>query len=773
MKKMKILSILLTGTLLAAMLGACAGKGEEKETEKKEAKGSYVEEDMDIPWDTDSEYYLGSFLNNDNQMEIYTMTDAEGAPPQIFSYTNTGGEQWDRQEETWAEEALGTDSSCRHLIRGQDKNLYMLTDEDQTEEYQKALEALEEDPEALPPLTTMHLYRYSPEEGISEVPIESLTIEGQQKEGDFFFTYYLGVLENGDVALTAGLDDSVRIYDGQTGKQKYSLAAHDIVTSQEDGMSLADGNNLLTLGEDGKQLLLYDGTSGEQTGTIELSEQDASVMGRLSGTGDGTYYLVNGQGITVYRENGSIGEQIFDGSRGRMADMDTKVLLQNFLVGAEEDFYGIYWDYNANKTYLCHYYYNGAVSTQTEEELTVYGLYQSSTIEDAVRAFEKARPEISVDYQYAMKEGEEGNPEDYMDALNPQLLNKEGADVLILDDLPVDSYIEKGVLEDLTEYGEELVKDGSILENLAQAMKKDGKTYEIPANVSLPVFYGTQEAMDRLESLESAESYLQEQPDGKLVGAAAKEQLAYLLFAVNYAQMWQEDGSLSQENVAKVLELAEKFYENNPSEELEEAWKDYYKVLCTSGNKFSPFNGVGMDELYTQTDLAGVNDVTGISSLGMMCDILKQQEGMTVQDVHGSFLPRNLLGINASSQKKELAKEFISTVLSSEVQETDYQEGMPVRAESLERQGERSEQAEGITQSVSYAGGAVHSFGNPSAQEVDQIVDLIKKADTPLILEHHVRTAFLDCIEQYFGGDVSAEEAAKSMGEKMDLYLSE
>ena len=378
-----------------------------------------------------------------------------------------------------------------------------------------------------------------------------------------------------------------------------------------------------------------------------------------------------------------------------------------------------------------------------------------------------------MDYQYAMKEGEEGNPEDYMDALNPQLLNKEGADVLILDDLPVDSYIEKGVLEDLTEYGEELVKDGSILENLAQAMKKDGKTYEIPANVSLPVFYGTQEAMDRLESLESAESYLQEQPDGKLVGAAAKEQLAYLLFAVNYAQMWQEDGSLSQENVAKVLELAEKFYENNPSEELEEAWKDYYKVLCTSGNKFSPFNGVGMDELYTQTDLAGVNDVTGISSLGMMCDILKQQEGMTVQDVHGSFLPRNLLGINASSQKKELAKEFISTVLSSEVQETDYQEGMPVRAESLERQGERSEQAEGITQSVSYAGGAVHSFGNPSAQEVDQIVDLIKEADTPLILEHHVRTAFLDCIEQYFGGDVSAEEAAKSMGEKMDLYLSE
>ncbi len=772
MKMSKILSFLLAGTLTAGMLAGCAGKGEEKETEKKEAKGSYVEEDMEIPWEEDSEAYLGSFLNDENQIEIYT-ANTESVQAQVFSYRNTGGDQWERQEETWAEEVLGTDSSSRHLIRGQDKKIYLLTSEDRTEEYQQALEALEDDPEALPPLTPMHLYCYTPEDGTSEIPIESLTVEGQQKEGDFFYTYYLGVTKSGDVALTAGLDNGVRIYDRETGKEKYSLDAHEIVSSQEDGMSLADGDNLVTLGANGKELLLYDTKSGEQTGVIELKGQDSVRIGRLCSTGDGTYYLLSNQGITVYRENGNISEQIFDGNKGRMVEIDTKLTLFNFFAGADDDFYGIYWDYNTGEIYLCHYYYNGAVNTETEEELTVYGLYESKTIEDGVRAFEKAHPEVSVDYQYALKEEEEGNPEDYIDTLNTQLLNKEGADVLILDDLPVDSYIEKGILEDLSDYRDKLVSDGTVLENVAEAMKTDGKTYQIPANVTLPVFYGTEDAVNRLESLESVESYLEEHPDGKVVGAAAKEQLAYLLFAVNYTQLWQEDGSISQEKIARILDTAEKLYENNPSEDLEEAWNQYYRQLYSSGNTVTPFDGVGMDELYTQNDIAGVNAVTGISSLGMMCDIVKQQEGMAVQDVNGYFIPKNSMGINASSEKKDLAQEFISTVLGSEVQESDYGEGMPVRTESLEKQGELSEQADGITQAVSYADGTVHSFGNPSAQEVDSIVELVKKADTPLILDLNVRKAFLDCTQQYFGGGVSAEEAAKSMGEKMDLYLSE
>ena len=155
--------------------------------------------------------------------------------------------------------------------------------------------------------------------------------------------------KRGDVALTAGLDNGGRIYDRGTGKEKYSLDAHEIVSSQEDGMSLADGDNLVTLGANGKELLLYDTKSGEQTGVIELKGQDSVRIGRLCSTGDGTYYLLSNQGITVYRENGNISEQIFDGNKGRMVEIDTKLTLFNFFAGADDDFYGIYWDYNTGE----------------------------------------------------------------------------------------------------------------------------------------------------------------------------------------------------------------------------------------------------------------------------------------------------------------------------------------------------------------------------------------------------------------------------------------
>ena len=58
-------------------------------------------------------------------------------------------------------------------------------------------------------------------------------------------------------------------------------------------------------------------------------------------------------------------------------------------------------------------------------------------------------------------------------------------------------------------------------------------------------------------------------------------------------------------------------------------------------------------------------------------------------------------------------------------------------------------------------------------QELEQIVDMAKQADTPLLIDRTVRNTFLECAENYAGGDVSAQEAAQDMADKMELYLAE
>ena len=97
-----------------------------------------------------------------------------------------------------------------------------------------------------------------------------------------------------------------------------------------------------------------------------------------------------------------------------------------------------------------------------------------------------------------------------------------------------------------------------------------------------------------------------------------------------------------------------------------------------------------------------------------------------------------------------------------------------VCTESLEKQAEIAEKAgQEELFSVGFSGGEMHSYGYPSKEQITPVLDLAKKANTPLIIDLTVRKTFLDCADQYFGGSISAEEAAKTLGEKMQLYLSE
>lgn len=432
MKGKKMLAFLLCGTVTLGLLAGCSAKEEKKadKGDKKETKGGYVEEEMEGPW-TEEESYLGSFLNEEKKLEIYTQA-VEGTEQKVYSYVHQGGSDWEKQEEAWAEEKLADGTYPVYLLQGEDKNVYLMT----SGEADEAEAAASAEGELMLPPQPWYLYRHTGEGETQEVPVECLDMEYQKQSGGFF-PYYLGVTQNGDIALVGAGSSNIVLYDGKTGKEKDTFSSHEIVTN-DDGMISIQGNTILTLGQDQKTLFSYDAVSGKEISKVKIESMELG-MGCLAACEDGTYYLATEKGISVYKEKGSIGEQIYDGSRGNMGETVNSLVMKNFLAGENRDFYGMYVNYQTGVFSVCHYYYNAAVSTKTEKTLSVYGLYESRMTQAVVRAFEKKHPEVDVDYQYAMKQEEEGNPEDYLDALNTSLLNQKGPDVLLLDDLPVDS----------------------------------------------------------------------------------------------------------------------------------------------------------------------------------------------------------------------------------------------------------------------------------------------------------------------------------------------
>ena len=761
----KGICFLLAGALgTGTILSGCSQKDTTEDAVS--AKGGYIEEEMEAPWQ-EGEYYMGSFFNQEGNLEVYTGGTSDSGTAQVFSYTYTGGGNWDQQEEAWAETLLGTDSPAYKLIQGENQNLYLMTvknsQEDSQSEETESSESEEVNIDDL--IQEWHLYRYAGEGEAQELYPECLSEEGQREAGGFF-PYYFGVNQEGDPAFM-GMESEIAIYDKDTGKEQYTFPSYMIMNSS-DSMADISGNILAVLGNEDQDLVLYDTQTGEETGTIDFGDQD---RGQLCTAGEGTYYLANSKGIFVYKEDGSIVEQIYDAGRGVMGETASSLIFNHFLAGENEDFYALYTDYETQKLSICYYYYNGSVTSEVKNELSVYSLYESRMIEDAVRKYEREHPETEVTYEYAVESDGSGNPEDAIDTLNTQLLNKEGPDILLLDDLPVDSYIERGVLEDLTDDVQQLVSDGTILENVVKGTAVDGKNYELPAAFSLPVYYGTQETIKRLDTLESITQYMEENPNGRVLGAASLQQVAYLLFAANYQDI-QENGVFSQEALVRILETAKAIWDANPSEAMEEAWNTGFSSQVTSGKGMSAFASIGMDELYDDTDITGVNDINGISSMAMMFDIFTKHPEMTAENVNNMYTPANRMGINSSSSQKELAKDFMETVLSDEIQVGDYLEGLPVRAESLEKLPQISD-ASDMTISTSYDGGPSRDYGMPSADQVQQIVDMAKQADTSLLIDRTVRNTFLECVENYAGGDVSAQEAAQDMSDKMELYLVE
>ena len=171
----KGICLLLAGTLGLGTLGGCSQEDNTEDTAS--AKGGYIEEEMEAPWQ-EGEYYLGSFYDQEGNLEVYTELSSDSGSSQIFSYTYTGGGNWEQQEETWAENLLGTDKSIYSMIQGEDQNLYLMTlgntqEESTEQEEEQAAESGEVDIEDL--IQDWHLYRYTGEGEPQELIPECLT----------------------------------------------------------------------------------------------------------------------------------------------------------------------------------------------------------------------------------------------------------------------------------------------------------------------------------------------------------------------------------------------------------------------------------------------------------------------------------------------------------------------------------------------------------------------------------------------------------------------
>lgn len=736
MKRRRSISAVIVVILIVSLLSGCGQKKEGKEGTNPTAKGRYVESETELP--EGIEQALG-IVKEDEGVALYAWSEEKG----YLKFVYQEGKWSDAEEVPWLMDAMNRlEFDIAYLYMGGDGKLYAM-----------GYSISDNVPYG------QHILREAQGQTAEDITPEAL-LEVDENGMTALLTDMM-VLEDGSIGVST-FDSMIEIY--KAGKKIAEMEGPAVNTDHQPALA-ASGSTAAVFGKDGKSIDFYQISNFEKKNTVSLNQ---STEGGLIAPGEeGVWYIVNAAGIHRITEKGSIVETVMEGSGGIMS-MDTAVLV-NFCQGNQEEYYGLY-RVDGQGSRLMRYAFDENADAVQKETLSIYSLKDNATVSQAVYAFQSNHPGVKVEYNIGA--AEEGTQlTEAVRTLNAELLNGGGADVLILDGLPKEAYMEKGILKDITELAKELTEQG-VLENIVNtAVVKDKKIYAVPARVNIPVIYGDENKKRACQTLEAFHEYVNQEGNGGLFEMTTCEFTGMTLFHAFYNELAGTNG-LDEEKLSVFLTDIMKLCEIERTKEYEEHLEMESGVWAQMGACF--YSGDSMDGSYaTITELGGL-----INSMGA-CAEVKEGKG-TLEALKGYYIPAAAAGINASSKQQELAEDFLRCLFEESVQKTDNSDGFPVLESAMEAQADYVETPEAADFSMySSMKNPVTgeekeiTAGYPNRKETEQLFEIIKELKTPFIEDSVVTAAVLEELKKCYSGGQSPEEAAKAICQKAGTYLAE
>lgn len=485
-------------------------------------------------------------------------------------------------------------------------------------------------------------------------------------------------------------------------------------------------------------------------------------------------YIAGEKGLYRHIIGGSSMEQVIDGNLSSFGDPSHGVVCAR-MVGNQE-FLVCFSDFKIVK-----FTYDENIPTVPNNSFTVYSLTDNDTIRQAISVYQAANPDTYVEYEIGM-DGEGVTREDALKNLNTRLVDGSGPDVFVVDDMPLDSYIDKGILMDISDVANQIDSKEGLFTNLIVPFYEDNSLYVIPAEFQLPVIADDHNGvMDDYQAIvDKAEQLRKENPDKDILGVYSARNVMRK-FSMVCAPSWKnENGELNEEKVREFLTESKRIYDaqmngtpaNRKAENAE--WEESrYFYMLNDASYLTKSEKLLYGTAFTISDFAGAMSVQrndGFENTKIM--------PMNGQSSH-VYIPNTMVGINAASQNQEEAKVFLQTLLGSEVQELMYT-GFPVNKKAFDSCTTIDEETLGENgEYMMY--GTSDEEGNtfmwdvywPSDEQIQTLEEWITAADTPYIHDSILEEAVYTEGAEYLDGNIDIDTAMKQILEKTAIYMAE
>lgn len=723
MRLRKAFTGLLSITLLITSAFGCSSSGNSKKTSEI-AMGRYIEKVVDMPEAVQSgnQNILRVVKNPDGLIELYCIPEKSEDGNNFIQYTLKKDNSWEKAIPKWLNEKDMEVLSVTYSPDGTKYAILISYNTDHTENI-KFLKS-SDNVTAKELLLEDYQEKVSSEKEPSNMSIledNSILLSFMKSDNDVHGSYLL--YKNGKKA--GGF---------KAGSYKYALS----------------GNKLLTINENWDEGIIIDASTRKTTTTIPVNSYN--YRNQFASDNKGNWYLLNDTGVQRMIKDGNTWETILNGSQAFMSKRSQRV--DTMFFGNDDDFYITYSTSLGNRS-LMHYVFDKNTPTIPDITLSVVALYSNDTLKEAISDFNRENPDVQIDYKELMTDVNGGTASDYIKKINAELLAGKGPDMLVLDDLPINSYIKKNILADISSTITPMVESGELLDSIINNYKtKDGHIYTVPLRFCTYFTFGDKEAVDCTKSINSLADFAKT-ANVPIFGAniLSYSDLCRLLYVL-YSNSFVDENGFQREgliNFLQQLKIISDQTKTIPERTIGTESGDYLRRV---------FNQL----IYDQKALLGIIHIYDTADTYQPI-LATDKIGGAYSIINKSFIPQEMMGINNSSEHKEQAMKFIKTLLSKNIQKVALYDGLPVNAEAMDIFDMDDRYTQGLDGDTKYI--------ELDKEKIEPIHKLLKAAATPIDIDLNLLDMVVPEAGKYVSGNSTLDAAADKIIANAAPYLSE
>lgn len=729
----KICAITLLIVMTLTMM-ACSAKKENNSGQGASGnKGRYVEKEITMPELGDKEEILQIGSNDEGGLRVYSIVfDDKHKKADIYQYDLKEDQTYEKNKTEWLQnldiEMINEEQRQFIFDKGKTKYAYF---------------------NCIAKGTWINqIFKTTDEKHGDILPVEEWE---NQKKSD---AVTIGVTASGNIYMQDS--DDLCKYDE---KSQSFVSVFDSQQYENDSL-IAGGDQLLLMKDSGEK-----GYTTEYNVWNEDELEEKPQTFSVDPTYD-IYGFVNENNDIITVDNTGIHQLIYgtsavqlvvDGSMNMM--YATSSYPKQIIQDKKENFYVLYYLIDKEEYTVMEYSYDPEVSAIPETTLTVYSLSYDLWTREAAVVFQREHPNVKVELRVAMDMNATATKEDYIRQLNTELLNGEGPDVLVMDGLPLDSYISKGALLDIRDVIQPFADKGELFENIVSGYKKeDGSYYTFPVNIAIPFILSHKEAVNYATSLDGIAEYVEKYNDPMAFGSHSWSELMQDFLPVYMNELINQNQA-DEDKIEEFLTKLNVIYQSgdyDASKESED--EDYYSFLqVAEGLQMTFKKGIGFYDICMPIGVA-------------------KYVGGDMSVMNEAFYPVSSMSINKNSKNTDLAKEFITCLLSEKMQENEMGTGFPVNKKAFDsRKNNKKQQELQWKWEITDENGRTVQVpcGWPDDKTLDKFKSICENVHNQGNEDQYIIDVFTKNSQDYADGKIDVQEAAQTIVEKLKMYLEE